>query len=86
MFSHTAILQIRYRTVCKISIPLSTNTDSAYLVAGHSKHLTGAYALCRPYTIDTSLHIMATNDRCARDTCKYEFCNGNNICLIVINN
>ena len=24
MFSHTAILQIRYRTVCKISIPLST--------------------------------------------------------------
>ena len=24
MFSHTAILQIRYRTICKISIPLST--------------------------------------------------------------
>ena len=24
MFSHIAILQIRYRTVCKISIPLST--------------------------------------------------------------
>ena len=28
MFSHTAILQIRYRTVCKISIPLSTNVHT----------------------------------------------------------
>ena len=28
MFSHTAILQIRYHTVCKISIPLSTTADS----------------------------------------------------------
>ena len=35
MFNHTAILQIRYRTVCKISIPLSTNLDDGIVaVAG----------------------------------------------------
>ena len=33
MFSHTVILQIRYRTVCKILIPLSTKSYMIYETA-----------------------------------------------------
>ena len=35
MFSHTVILQIRYRTVCKISIPLSTTVNRVRGIASY---------------------------------------------------